>query len=64
MKVKLTMTESNLAMRFYDEACRYQPETFKQITHRVLDKSDFTKKHSKAFVAECRTCFDLARVKP
>lgn len=60
---KLTISESDLAANFFEKASAYQMDSFEQITLRVLGREGFTREHTDAFRAECRSCFDLARVK-
>jgi hypothetical protein len=63
MKDKLTISESDLAVNFFQEASAYQMDSFEQIAVRVLGRGGFTSEHTNAFRAECRTYFNLARVK-
>jgi hypothetical protein len=56
----LTFPQLELAICFYDEACDYPEENFKQITKRVLPRGFGKLKTSVAFRNEARKMCGLA----
>jgi hypothetical protein len=58
---RLSLSQIDLAVSFYDMAADYPNETFAQIAKRVVPRGFGRTKTSEAFKREAKRMFDLAR---